>query len=208
MIALQGLQAMVKNETACFEYLRNKIRSLIAINDPDLETIVARFRYRKIAKDDMLLREGGQCDFWGFVHTGLLRVYTHTDTGEEYTNGFAREDSFVTESSSFFSQVPSLENFFALEDTEIVYIDHPKLQKLYLDLPDFNKFARILYESRLAEIKKRIMHRIHFDAQSRYLYFIKNQPELARRVPLKYIASYLSVTDSTLSRIRRKIVHA
>ena len=197
----------MENKQDCFEYLKSKIKSSVEISDKDVEEVAAMFECRHIAKHEFLLRAGGRCDFWGFIQTGLLHVYSHTDTGEEYTNGFAKEDSFITDSISFYTKSPSLENIQALEDTTLVCTNFTKLQQLYNRFPAFDKFARILFEERLVGLKQRIFYRVQLDAQSRYLYFINTQPELIKRVPLKLIASYLSVTDSTLSRIRRKMLH-
>ncbi len=197
----------MKNEKDVLENLKAKIGSMVCVDDNDLEAIVNQFECREIARKEFLLKEGERCDFWGFVDTGLVRSYTYTDTGEEYTNGCIRENGFITESLSFFARSKSLVNVVALEDTQLVYITHAKLQKLYKDFPVFEKFARILYEERLAGMKAGILYLVQLDAKSRYLHFVKTQPELLKRVPLKYIASYLNITDSTLSRIRRKTLH-
>lgn len=192
----------------CFEELRNRIRAVAAVSDEDLARIISQFECRTFAKDAALLREGGRCDFWGFVHRGLVRVYTHTAAGEEFTNGFAQEGAFLTEVVSFYSQSPGLENLVALEDTVLICVTYPRLQQLFVDFPAFEKFGRVLYETILTQMKRRILYRVHFDAQTRYLHLLETQPDLLRRVPLKHLASYLSITDSTLSRIRRKVVAA
>jgi CRP-like cAMP-binding protein len=198
---------MIKKEKDYLEDLKERIRSLVPISESDLNMIVNEFEYRKVNKDDFLLEEGQRCYFWGFVNEGLIRVYSHTDTGEEYTNGFVREGGFITDFMSFYTQSPSLENMIALEDTKLICINFETLQKLYENFPAFDKFARISYEKRITELKARIIYRIRLDAYSRYQHFITTQPELIKRVPLKHIASYLNITDSTLSRIRRKMLH-
>lgn len=190
-----------------FEKFKNRIKSLVEVSGRDLQEVVSRFEFRKVAKNDLLLKQGGCCDFWGFVQKGLVRVYSYADSGEDFTNGFVREDDFITESMSFFTGAPSLENMEALEDTEMICINPEELKKLYADFPVFEKFTRILYEQRMVELKARILYRVQFDGQARYHFFVKTQPELYRRVPLKYIASYLNLTGSTLSRIRRKSVY-
>lgn len=187
------------------EELKTRIRAVVAVGDADLARIVSQFEGRAVAKGAFLLREGEHCDFWGFVHHGLVRAYTHTAAGEEFTNGFLREGSFTTESVSFYGQVPSLENLVALEDTVLLSTTYSQLQQLFADVPAFEKFGRMLYETLLLQVKRRIQYRLRFDAQTRYQHLLDTQPELLRRVPLKYLASYLNVTDSTLSRIRRKI---
>lgn len=194
------------NDTDPIEELKHLVNSVIEIDDTTLNTIITRFECRKIVKNNVLLKQGGKCDFWGFVVKGLIRVYSFSNSGDESTNGFVREGEFITESMSFFTPEPSLENMEALEDTKVFCINQQGLKQLYAEVPVFEKFTRILYEQRMVELKARIQYRIQFDGQGKYNYFVKSQPELYRRVPLKYIASYLNLTDSTLSRIRRKAV--
>ena len=189
-----------------FEEITKRLRACEGMSEAEVTRITAAFDCRKFAKGALLLQEGSQCDFWGFVGVGLVRVYTHTATGEEYTNGFVREGAFLTEIVSFYTQSPSLENLVALEDTVLVYTTFSKLQKLFKESAAFEKFGRLLYEQLLTQLKQRILYRIRFDAQTRYRHLLETQPELLRRVPLKYLASYLNITDSTLSRIRRKLV--
>lgn len=188
------------------EELRRRIRAVAPVSDAELALIVSRFECRRFAKGELVLREGEQCDFWGFVLAGLVRLYTHTATGEEYTNGFAKEGAFLSEIVSFTTQAPSLENMQALEHTTLVCIGHAGLQQLLAEAPTFERIGRQLYENLLVHIKQRVFHRIHADAPARYRYLLATQPDLLQRVPLKYLASYLSITGSTLSRIRRHLL--
>lgn len=188
-------------------FLTQKLRVYADLTDVQLNEIIENFELCVYPKNEYLLKEGQVCGFWGFIQQGLIRSYTLTDDGEEYTIGCIYEDSFITESLSFVRQLPSSVNIHALEDTTLVYISFPNLQKLFTRFPAFESFARKLYEDRLAGIKSRMLFRVQLNATDRYCYLLKSQPELIRRVPLKYIASYLGITDSTLSRIRRKISH-
>ena len=78
---------MVADENI-FADFKIRIRSLIDVNDQDLDAIVQRFEHRRYGKNDYILKQGGHCDFWGFVHKGLVRVYSYSEDGEEFTNGF------------------------------------------------------------------------------------------------------------------------
>ncbi|MDJ0367821.1 Crp/Fnr family transcriptional regulator [Hymenobacter sp. H14-R3] len=188
------------------EEIAQRLRADGELPEAEVAQILAAFDCRTIPKGELLLREGSQCDFWGFVGVGLVRAYTHTATGEEYTNGFVREGGFLTEIVSFYTQAPALENLVALEDTILIYTSFSKLQQLFKEFAGFEKFGRILYEQLLTQLKQRILYRIRFDAQTRYLHLVETQPDLLRRVPLKYLASYLNMTDSTLSRVRKKLL--
>lgn len=198
----------MKNKQDAVNQLKEQIRTRVQIDEDHLEAIASQFEWRTIAKNKFLLKEGDRCDFWGFVQAGLLRVYLVDSAGQEFTNGFYREGSLITESVSFFTASRSLESIETLEDTTLLCVNFSKLQKLYDEYPAFDKFARTLYEQLLVGLKTRIHHRVQFDAQTRYLHLMETQPELLQRVSLKHIASYLSITDSTLSRIRLKVSRA
>ncbi|MBC7848250.1 MAG: Crp/Fnr family transcriptional regulator, partial [Chitinophagaceae bacterium] len=134
------------------------------------------------------------------------RIYSHKSSGEEYTNWFVKEDEFFTEFISFFKQAPSLENVVALEDTNMVMVDAATLQLLIDRYPVFDKFVRLIYQDTIVTIKENMLYKLHLNAQGRYLRFVQTRHDIIRRVPLKHIASYLDITESTLSRIRRKIM--
>ena len=191
---------------ACLESLKEKIRSAVAISEADLDAIAGHFECRLIEKDKLLLQEGNRCDVWGFVHSGLLRVYTHKSNGDEYTSWFIKENEFFSEFVSFFSKVPSLESLAALEDTAIVTVDADTLQKLIDRYPVFDKFVRLIYQATIINIKESMLYKLHLTAQERYLRFMQTRPDIVQRVPLKHIATYIDITESTLSRIRRKIM--
>lgn len=117
-----------------------------------------------------------------------------------------KEGEFFSEFVSFFKQAPSLENFVALEDTGIAIVNAATLQKLIDQYPVFDRFVRLVYQETIVTIKEDMLHKIRLNAQDRYLYLMKTRPDIVRRVPLKHIASYIDITESTLSRIRRKIM--
>jgi CRP-like cAMP-binding protein len=188
-----------------FEFLKRKINNYITLNDQDTLDLVNYFKVFHFEKKQFLLRENQICNFWGFIQQGLVRSYSLTNEGNEYTLGCMHEGSFISESFSFSQQVPSSVNVHALEDTVVICLSYAKLQELYIKYPVFEKFARMLYEERLARVKAGTLYRVKLSATERYIHFINTQPELIKRVPLKYIASYLNITDSTLSRIRGKI---
>ena len=192
-------------EHESFETLRSKIRSLVQITDPDLDKILAYFESKTFEKNTHLLKEGNRCHFWGFIHQGLLRSYMYDAKGVELTNWLIKEGAFITDYPSFKTGSASVINVIALEDTTIVVTDFEKLQQLYTHFPLFEKFARILLENALMGVKERVAQRVHLTATERYQQLVQIQPDLLQRVPLKYIASFLSITESSLSRIRRNI---
>ena len=184
-------------------FLRQAFGAYLPLEPAELALILPCFTLRRVAKNDFLLTSGNVCDFWGFVGHGLLRVYSTTEKGEDYTGWFVKEGDFLTEYASFHYQRPSLENIIALEDTELLVVNYAQLQDLYAQFPAFDRLCRRLYEKQMADIKQRILFRVRHPARVRYQQLLTQHPALVQRVPLKFLASYLGITDSTLSRIRR-----
>lgn len=193
---------MLKEEIC--NWLTKQIRIYIPVSDQEAIDIAALFNCRKVNKGDFLLKEGQYADWWGFVFQGLLRSYSYDAEENEYTNAFFREDSFTCELVSFYGSAVSPTNVVAMEDALIVCVNRPTLDLLFRDFPYFEKFGRLLYQKILVSYKQRNIFRVRLNARERYLHFLKNEPELIQRVPLKYIASYLNVTNTSLSRIRRE----
>jgi CRP-like cAMP-binding protein len=193
------------SEKELCSWLTEQILFYIPVTDQEGINIASLFKIRKINKGDYLLKEGLYGNWWGFVYKGLLRSYSFDNEGNDYTNGFFKESSFTCELVSFNGTAVSPTNVDAIEDTIIFCVDKQTLDMLFRDFPDFEKFGRLLYEKAFVSYKQHNLFRVRFNAKERYLHFLKNEPELIKRVPLKYIASYLNVTDTSLSRIRRNM---
>ena len=186
-------------------WLAKQLRLYIPLTDEDALHITDLFGCRKICKGGSLLKEGQYGDWWGFVYQGVLRSYSYDAEGIEYTNAFFREGSFTCELVSFSGAAVSQTNVVALEDSVILCVNRVTLDALFRDYPSFERLGRLLYEKVLVGYKQRNLFRVRLNARERYLHFLRNEPELIKRVPLKYIASYLNVTDTSLSRIRRNM---
>lgn len=189
------------------QFINQKIAAFVEIDVEERTNIICYFERRTVRKNEFLLKEGEVCDFWGFIEVGLARSYTFTDTGEEFTNGFFSKHDFICQFLSFQERIASAVNVQALEDTVLFFLSYRRLQEVFEKFPAFDKFARKLYEERLVLIKSHMVLRIKLNATNRYLHILKNHPQLLQRIPLKYLASYLNITDSTLSRVRRKVAN-
>jgi CRP-like cAMP-binding protein len=138
------------------------------------------------------------------VIKGLLRAYNVDDEGEEHIVMFAMEGWWISDLYSFLSQQPATLNIDALEDTEVLSIEKPDLEKLYVEVPQFNKLFRILLQNSMIASQQRILASISHTAEEKYLAFIKKYPAFEQRIPQAQIAAYLGITPETISRIRRQ----
>ncbi|MEO6631596.1 MAG: Crp/Fnr family transcriptional regulator, partial [Mucilaginibacter sp.] len=110
----------------------------------------------------------------------------------------------VFEVSSFFNRTRSKENIQALTDCEGWFISFEQLNNLFHDLPEFREFGRGVLVKAFAALKNRTLMMITETAEERYAFLLKTNPEIFQHAPLKNIASYLGITDTSLSRIRKE----
>lgn len=174
------------------------------LSDTLKEHLSKVIKEKKLARGEHLLLKGQTCEFMSFVETGLLRCYSVKDD-KQICTWFMREGDLTTSVESFFGQTPSLESVQAIEPTHVYYITYKELEYIYDHFMEFNYNGRILtqYYYRLSE-QRAFSIRMQ-TAEERYQYLLNNHPELVKRVPNKYLASYLGMDPSTLSRAKRTI---
>lgn len=131
-----------------------------------------------------------------------MRAFAHDTDGAEVTTGFYTANQVVFEVSSFFQRSASQENIAALEDCEGWYITFEELNELFHALPAFREFGRHILVKGFAALKGRMLSQITEPAETRYERLLQTSPDILQRVPVKHIASYLGITDTSLSRIR------
>ncbi|MBS1505326.1 MAG: Crp/Fnr family transcriptional regulator [Bacteroidetes bacterium] len=156
-----------------------------------------------LPKKTMLLKQGAICDRIYFIENGLARsFYVHGN--EEITTWIMKENDMVISLRSFFTQTPSLESIELLENSRLEYLNYSDLQEIYNEYYESNIIGRLLTEYYYALSEERTYSLRVQNSKERYESLLKAQPNLVKRVPLKYIASYLSMAPETLSRLRAK----
>lgn len=155
----------------------------------------------KIRKNEILQPIGHTCKTIYFVNTGLARIYYLKD-GIEITESFSMENSMIARVESLFTGKPSSRAIQVLEDTNITAINAPKLFGLYDQFHDIERAFRKIFEAGFVETINRIESIQFHTAEERYRSLLKETPDILKRVPLKYVASYLGITQVSLSRIR------
>ena len=160
---------------------------------------------REYLKNDFFIQPSQTCSEIGFIEYGTFRIFNINTKGVEMTNWFLTENDIITEILSFINEQPSQEYIQCLDNAKIHFISFDNLQEVYRKIPDFHIFIKLVYENILVDLKKNIFSNIHMTSIERYENFILNKKNLLQKVSLKHIASFLGMTDSTLSRVRKKI---
>ena len=118
-----------------------------------------------------------------------------------------KENDVIFSVESFLNQTPSYENIQTLEDSNLYYIEYDELQYLYNNCLEFNFIGRVLTEKYYKLSEQRLYSLRMQKANERYNFILNHFPQIILRVPSKYIASYLGISEETLSRIRASIVN-
>jgi CRP-like cAMP-binding protein len=151
----------------------------------------------------ILLKEGEIAQNLYFIKDGCLRIWFN-NSGKDITIQFFFEGQAVASIESFFTQEQSLFNLESIEKTKLVYISKKHFDILLEHYPELQKgFQRILLK-RLTNYANLFLLRIKDNPNKRYADLIQNNPEILKRVPQHYIASYLGITPISLSRIRNR----
>ena len=132
-------------------------------------------------------------------------MYSVDKNGIEHVVMFAIEDWWVGDLYSFLSEAPTTFYIEALEETDVLQISKPDLEKLYERVPKFERFFRIMFQNAFIAQQQRINMNLSANAEERYITFLKKFPHLEQRLPQKQIAAYLGMTPEMVSIIRRKM---
>lgn len=158
----------------------------------------------RISKNQNLQEIGQKCRTIYFVKDGLARIFYLKD-GTEVTEYFAFENDLIIRAESLFKNKPSTKAIQALEDTVFIGIPSEELFSLFDRFPDIERlFRKIIEQAYVATVNR--MEAIQFhSAEERYAQLLAEKPNLIHRISLKHIASYLGITQVSLSRIRASL---
>lgn len=162
------------------------------------------FEKKLASKNDYLLTQGQICRHLSFIESGALRGW-YTIDGKEITHWFAFENDFVTSLHSFITGTPSIENIQLLEGSIIWSISKEHLNKLLNEYHEIERLLRIIYEKYYIRLEERFVNAYFITAKQRYENLLLQNPHILEKVPLGYIASYLGISQETLSRIRSRL---
>lgn len=185
--------------------LADYIKSKITVSAEELEVILSYFKPIKLKKNEILLTDGQISQRTFFVGSGCLRIFFITEEGQDVTRYFAFEDQFATALVSFITSEPAKEFIQAVEDTEVFYITHTNFYHLLEIIPQWEKFYRVYLEIAYVTNTKRLMSFLTLDAKEKHRQLLDENPIIVRRLSNKMVASYLNISQETLSRLKSKL---
>jgi len=186
------------------EQLIQNIQDYISLNKKEIELLSNAVEKRMFSKNDIIFTEGNVAEDIYFVTKGCVRLF-YTVDGTDKTAFFYTEGQFICAGESYTYNIPAVENYQAVEDTELLIFSKPKIDILLKEVPSIEVIARIAAENELITCQKVIASFVTKSAEERYIDLLDNQEEFFQRVPQQYIASFLGVSPETLSRIKARV---
>jgi len=186
--------------------LYNYLNSVSPIKDETWKKVKEMFTEKTLKKGDYFIKDGEMAKQIGFLTNGIIRAFYRNNEGTEYNKYFFLANNFVAGYSSLITNEPNKINQQALTDCRLLIINYADVVSLYESYQDFERFGRKLAELFFVHKEEREVDLVMLDADKRYLIFQQNFPCLEQMIPQYHIASYLGITPTQLSRIRRNLV--
>lgn len=179
--------------------------SVSPLRDSTIQKLEALFEKNTLLKGEHFLELGKVAKEIAFLEKGIVRAFYRNQEGQEYNKHFFVEGSFIGGYSSLITGLPNQISQEALTDCDIWVVNYTALTNLYDQCPDLERMARRLAEQFFVQKEKREIEIIQLEAKERYLIFLKEFPQIEQKIPQYQIASYLGITATQLSRVRKEL---
>jgi len=179
--------------------------SFLKISPESKELIASHLEYEFLKKGDFLWKAGQRCSNLYFITSGIARLFFYTEEGEENTVHFICANKFITDLESLRIQTPSSVSCVAAVDCNVVVIKSQTLKKFDKEVFEWHELIRKITEKTLFD-KVRVRDILgQKEAKERYKSFLELFPTIANSVAANQIASYLGISQFTLSHLKKEI---
>lgn len=188
-----------------FQKLEDHLARWKLFSREEIAEFISHCTLMQLKKDEYVIQSGTTCETVVFVADGVLRSYFIDRKGEEVTYCFTFPDTFTTAYSSYITGRPAEESIQAISETRLICINKNTLRRLGDKSSSWLMFQKISAEQQYIELERRIFSLQKLDALMRYQQLLHEKPEYVKFIPLRYLSSYLGITQRHLSRIRRMV---
>ncbi len=169
----------------------------------ELSELIDQFKLDKFEKKQTILEAGDLSDSVYFVIEGLVRIF-YVKEEKEITNWFIKENMMFAATYSILTGNSNYSTYEALEETYVLKIKYDVLESFYTKYHTLEHLGRKIIEAYYGAFMKKTYDVLFLSAEERYQLFVKDHGDLLNRVPLRFVASFLGITQETLSRLRAK----
>lgn len=187
------------------EKIIEKIHQFGTLNQQQSVLVLSRLTAIDIPKGGYFSEAGKVPNRVGFLTEGIMRVCYYDNKGNEITRCFVAHDNFIVDLNAFYNQLAASEYVEAVTDCKLVVLQREDFNEMAATIINWNDIFAKMGSSSLMRKLKTSQTMLGQEAKDRYLDFLQQYPGMANRVPLSMLASYLGITQSSLSRIRKNI---
>ena len=187
------------------EKLQEYITQKLGKKPANIDLVLDAFTPIKAKKNQVLVEVGEVCRNCFFIINGCLKITTYNINGDESTTNLAFEEEWRTAMSSFINQQPSNERIVAVEKSEVLAISRQKFQQFSQNISGFQQIYQQLLEESYTKSIERVQTLMSMDAMDRLKWLLSEQPLIFTRLSNRLIASYLGISEATLSRLKAKL---
>lgn len=184
------------------EELFNKIKSSITLSAKAKAYIFSISKEKTIAKGEILIKQGQVVKNTYFVKNGCLRSYCIDKHDKEHTLQFAIKNWWISDFIAIYNNELATLTVECITASKIIEFNALDLDKIHTLFPEFEAFQRKNLERHVVSLHKRILNQLQLNAAERYDLFLEQYPDIEQYTPNYHIASYLGITQQSLSRIR------
>jgi len=179
------------------------LNELAPLDDRTKQLVKSALTISKVKRKEMLQVAGKICRKFHFVESGILRVFYYKD-GKDVTAWFAFKGMTASCIDSLFTGAETLYYIEVVEDATVHTVQYDIIERSFVDYPLLERLGRLMITENYLLLDQRMKLIVFHSAEERYNLLLRDEPLALQKIPLSYIASYLNVTQETLSRIRAK----
>lgn len=184
------------------EELIEKIKGSINLSIEAENYLISIAKEKSIPKESILIRQGQRVDKVYFVKSGCLRSYCIDKNGKEHTLQFAIKNWWISDYIAIHTNELATLTVECLSDSTIIEFNAKDMESILTRFPEYEPFQRKNLERHIVSLQKRILNQLQLSAAERYDLFLQQYGDIEKHTPNYHIASYLGITQESLSRIR------
>ncbi|MBL3658721.1 Crp/Fnr family transcriptional regulator [Fulvivirga sediminis] len=188
--------------------LKKFFNQLTPLSDESWDKLSLLFTPKTLKKGEYFIKEGQTAKEIAFMENGIVRAFYRNNEAVEYNKHFFISPCFIGGYASLITKLPNQIYQQALTDCKLLVANYTAIKELYQSCHDLERAGRVLAEHFFVQKEKREIELVLLDSESRYEIFLKEFPHLEQQIPQYHIASYLGITPTQLSRIRKRMSRA
>ena len=177
----------------------------LKFTEKEFELMLSHFKLELIPRNFFYLKAGNTSKQKAYINKGSTRTFTVDAKGHEHILFFSFEDWWIADFESYYTQQPAKQYIQTMEDCEFLCISKCDLDKLEEQIPKLKGLFEEKRQKMIFATLKNLNEVKSLTPEERYLNLIKKHPHIFQRIPLQYIASFLDIEPSSLSRLRSRL---